>query len=117
MKFSLYLFSVCALSFILIYSCSTEEEESVTPVVQTPEQESVEYTLAVSAAVLFCRTRALVNKALLPGFRRAALTESAVLSRSIFGPASPFLRVFLYCLPFFGFFGGFLLGFFEALGP
>ena len=51
MKFSLYLFSVCALSFILIYSCSTEEEgESVTPVVQTPDQEPVEYTLTVSAA-------------------------------------------------------------------
>ena len=54
MKFSISLLSICLLSFILIYSCSTEEEESVTPVVQTPqpqpEPEPVEYTLTVSAA-------------------------------------------------------------------
>ncbi len=54
MKFSLSLLSICILSFILIYSCSTEEEESVAPVVQTPqpepEPEPVEYTLTVSAA-------------------------------------------------------------------
>ncbi len=37
MKFSLSLLSICILSFILIYSCSTEEEESVAPVVQTPQ--------------------------------------------------------------------------------
>jgi len=52
MKYSLSLLSICILSFILIYSCSTEEEESVAPVVQTPqpEPEPVEYTLTVSAA-------------------------------------------------------------------
>jgi uncharacterized repeat protein (TIGR02543 family) len=54
MKFSISLLSICLLSFILIYSCSTEEEESVAPVVQTPqpepEPEPVEYTLTVSAA-------------------------------------------------------------------
>jgi len=51
MKFSLSLLSICVLSFILIYSCSSEEE-SVTPVVQAPqpEPEPVEYTLTVSAA-------------------------------------------------------------------
>ena len=47
MKFSLSLISICILSFILVYSCSTEEEEdSVTPVSVAP----VEYTLTVSAA-------------------------------------------------------------------
>ena len=54
MKYSLSFLSICILSFILIYSCSTEEEESVAPVVQTPqlepETEPVEYTLTVSAA-------------------------------------------------------------------
>ena len=52
MKFSLSLLSICVLSFILIYSCSTEEEESVAPVIQTPqpEPEPVEYTLTVTAA-------------------------------------------------------------------
>jgi len=52
MKFSLSLLSICILSSILIYSCSTEEEESVAPVVQTPqpEPEPLEYTLTVSAA-------------------------------------------------------------------
>ena len=52
MKFSLSLLSICILSSILIYSCSTEEEESDAPVVQTPqpEPESVEYSLTVSAA-------------------------------------------------------------------
>jgi len=53
-KFSLSVLSICILSFVLIYSCSTEEEESVAPVVQTPqpepEPEPVEYTLTVSAA-------------------------------------------------------------------
>jgi hypothetical protein len=39
MKFSLSLLSTCVLSFILIYGCSTEEEESVAPVVQTPQPE------------------------------------------------------------------------------
>jgi hypothetical protein len=55
MKFSLFFLSICVLSFILIYSCSTEEEEeSVAPVVQTPqpepEPETVQYSLTVSAA-------------------------------------------------------------------
>ena len=50
MKLSLYLTAVCILSFVLIYSCSTEEEESATPVVQLTEQELVEYTLTVSAS-------------------------------------------------------------------
>ena len=51
MKFSISLFSLCILSFIIVFSCSTEEEESVAPVVQTPqpEPEPVEYTLTVSA--------------------------------------------------------------------
>jgi hypothetical protein len=55
MKYSLPLLSICILSFIIVFSCSTEEEESVAPVVQTPqpepEPEPVEYTLTVSAAV------------------------------------------------------------------
>jgi hypothetical protein len=55
MKYSLPLLSICILSFIIVFSCSTEEEESVAPVVQTPqpepESEPVEYTLTVSAAV------------------------------------------------------------------
>ena len=55
MKYSLSLLSIYILSFVLIYSCSTEEEEeSVVPVVQTPQPETepdpVEYTLSVSAA-------------------------------------------------------------------
>jgi uncharacterized repeat protein (TIGR02543 family) len=48
MKYSVSLLSFCFLSFILIFSCSTEEEESVAPVVQTPEP--IEYILTVSAA-------------------------------------------------------------------
>jgi hypothetical protein len=55
MKYSFSLLSICILSFIIVFSCSTEEEESVAPVVQTPqpepEPEPVEYTLTVSAAV------------------------------------------------------------------
>ena len=54
MKLSLSLLSICVLSFVLIYSCSTEEVESVAPVVQTPQPEPepdpVEYSLTVSAA-------------------------------------------------------------------
>lgn len=38
MKFSLSLSTICVLSFLLIYSCSTEEE-SATPVVQTTQPE------------------------------------------------------------------------------
>jgi len=53
MKFSLSFLILCVLSFILVYSCSTEEEESVAPVVQTPKQEPepapTQYTLTVSA--------------------------------------------------------------------
>jgi hypothetical protein len=54
MKFSIFLLPVYILSFILIYSCSTEEEESVAPVVQTPQPEpeppaSTQYTLTVTA--------------------------------------------------------------------
>ena len=52
MKFSIPFLSLCIFSFLLIYSCSTDEEETVVPVVQTPEPEPkpVEYTLTVSAA-------------------------------------------------------------------
>ena len=54
MKFSLSLLSICILSFIVVFSCSTDEEESVAPVVQTPQPEPepdpVEYSLTVSAA-------------------------------------------------------------------
>jgi uncharacterized repeat protein (TIGR02543 family) len=50
MKYSLSLLSICILSFIIVFSCSTEEEESVSPVVQTPEPIPVKYTLTVSAA-------------------------------------------------------------------
>ena len=54
MKYPISFLFICVLSFILVYSCSTEEEESITPVVQTPqpepEPEPVEYTLTVSAA-------------------------------------------------------------------
>ena len=54
MKYSFSFLFVCLLSFIIVFSCSTEEEESITPVVQAPqpepEPESVEYTLTVSAA-------------------------------------------------------------------
>jgi len=52
MKYSLSFLSICILSFIIVFSCSTEEEESITPVVQAPEPEPapVEYTLTVSSA-------------------------------------------------------------------
>ena len=39
MKFPFSLLSICILSFIIVFSCSTEEEESVAPVVQTPQPE------------------------------------------------------------------------------
>jgi len=42
-KLSLFLLSICVLSFVLIYSCSTDEEP-VAPVVQTPQ-----YSLTVTA--------------------------------------------------------------------
>ena len=56
MKYSLSLLSICILSFIIVFSCSTEEEESVSPVVQTPQPEPeptttpTQYTLTVTAA-------------------------------------------------------------------
>ena len=54
MNYSFSLLSICILSFIIVFSCSTEEEESVAPVVQIPQPEPepdpVEYTLSVSAA-------------------------------------------------------------------
>ena len=54
MKYSLPLLSVCILSFILVYSCSTEEDESIAPVVQTPQPEpepaATQYTFTVSAS-------------------------------------------------------------------
>ena len=40
MKYSLSILPVYILSLILVYSCSTEEEESVAPVVQTPQPET-----------------------------------------------------------------------------
>ena len=53
MKFYLSLLPICILFLTLVFSCSTEEDESLTPVVQTPQQEAepdpVEYTLTVSA--------------------------------------------------------------------
>jgi len=53
MKFFPYLVFVSILSFFLVLSCSTDEEETVAPVVQTPEPETpapTQYTLTVSAA-------------------------------------------------------------------
>ena len=53
MKFYLSLLTTCILFLTLVFSCSTEEDESLTPVVQTPQQEAEpdpgEYTLTVSA--------------------------------------------------------------------
>ena len=53
MKFYIPLLPICILFFTLVFSCSTEEDESLTQVVQTPQQEPepdpVEYTLTVSA--------------------------------------------------------------------
>ena len=50
MKYSFSFLFVCLLSFIIVFSCSTEEEESITPVVQAPQPEPVQYSLTVSAA-------------------------------------------------------------------
>ena len=54
MKTSVSLFAICILSFILIFSCSTEDEDTLVPVVQTPKPEPesspVEYTLTVLTA-------------------------------------------------------------------
>ena len=51
-RLSFSLLAIIILSFVIIQSCSTEEEESVAPVVQTPQPEPdpVEYSLTVSAA-------------------------------------------------------------------
>ena len=55
MKFYLSLLTTCILFLTLVFSCSTEEEESVAPVVQTPQPEPepsapTQYTLTVSAS-------------------------------------------------------------------
>ena len=50
-RLSFSLLAIIILSFVIVQSCSTEEEESVAPVVQTPqpepepEPEPIEYTL------------------------------------------------------------------------
>ena len=54
MRNLLSLFAITILSFLLIYSCSTEEEETIAPIVQTPQPESetpppTQYTLSVIA--------------------------------------------------------------------
>jgi hypothetical protein len=55
MKFWISLFSVCILSFILVFSCSTEEVQDTTPppsIIQTPQPETpaaIQYTLTVSS--------------------------------------------------------------------
>ena len=53
-RLSFSLLAIIILSFVIVQSCSTEEEESVAPVVQTPQPEPepdpVEYSLTVSAA-------------------------------------------------------------------
>ena len=51
MKFYLSLLTTCILFLTLVFSCSTDDEESVAPVVQTPqpEPEATQYTLTVSA--------------------------------------------------------------------
>ena len=51
-RLSFSFLTIIILSFVIVQSCSTEEEESVAPVVQTPqpEPELIKYTLTVSAA-------------------------------------------------------------------
>ena len=51
-KFSFSVLTITILSFLLIYSCSTEEENSSVPTFQTPEPEEQvnQYTLTVSSA-------------------------------------------------------------------
>ena len=52
-RLSFFLLTIIIMSFVIVQSCSKEEEESVAPVVQTPqpepEPEPVEYTITVSA--------------------------------------------------------------------
>ena len=55
MKFYLSLLTTCILFLTLVFSCSTDDEESVAPVVQTPQPEPepsapTQYTLTVSAS-------------------------------------------------------------------
>ena len=51
MKSYLSLLTSCILFLTLVFSCSTDDEESVAPVVQTPqpEPEATQYTLTVTA--------------------------------------------------------------------
>ena len=55
MKFSISLFSICVLLFIIVFSCSTEEVQDTTPppsIIQTPQPENpapIQYTLSVSS--------------------------------------------------------------------
>mgnify|MGYP000951880702 CR=1 FL=1 len=49
-RLSFSLLAIIILSFVIVQSCSTEEEETVAPVVQTPQPEPIEYILTVSAA-------------------------------------------------------------------
>ena len=51
-RLSFYFLTIVVLSFILVQSCSTDEENTVAPVVQTPEPESpapTQYSLTVTA--------------------------------------------------------------------
>ena len=55
MKFYLSLLTTCILFLTLVFSCSTDDEESVAPVVQTPQPEPepsapTQYTLTVTAS-------------------------------------------------------------------
>ena len=51
-RLSFYFLTIIAFSFILVQSCSTEEENSSVPTVQTPEleQQVKQYTLTVTSA-------------------------------------------------------------------
>ena len=51
-RLSFYFLIVIVLSFILVQSCSTDEEETITPTVQTlePEEQLKQYTLTVTSA-------------------------------------------------------------------
>lgn len=53
MRNLLSIFAITILSFLIIYSCSTEEEETIAPIVQTPQPEPetpppTQYTLSVT---------------------------------------------------------------------
>ena len=51
-RLSFSLLTITVLSFILVQSCSTDEEETITPTVQTlePEEQVKQYTLTVTSA-------------------------------------------------------------------